>query len=88
MRITVYGPGCAKCKKLVEHAEEAVRQAGVEAEVEKVEAVADIARAGVLFTPGIAVEGKMKATGQVADVAAILGWIKEAGAPVVPARRE
>ncbi len=80
MKITVYGTGCPKCKKLVEHAEEAVRQVGVEAEIEKVETVADIARAGVLFTPGIAVDGKVKSTGKVPEVAAIVGWIKEAAA--------
>jgi small redox-active disulfide protein 2 len=80
MRITVYGPGCAKCKKLVEHVQDAVSQAGVEAEVEKVEAAADIAKAGVMFTPGIAVDGNLKSTGKVPDMAKIVEWIKEAGA--------
>ena len=78
MRITVYGPGCAKCKKTLEHAEEAVRQAGVEAEIEKVEKVADIAKAGIMFTPGLAVNGKVKAAGKVPEVAKIVEWIKEA----------
>ena len=78
MKITVYGPGCDKCKKLFTAAEEAVRQSGVEAELEKVEKVADIARAGVLFTPGIAINGKVKATGKVPEVARIVEWIKAA----------
>ena len=78
MKITVYGPGCDKCKKLYTAAEEAIRQAGVEAVLEKVEAVADIARAGVLFTPGIAIDGKIKATGRVPEVAKIVEWIKAA----------
>ena len=78
MRITVYGPGCDKCKKVFAAAEEAVRQAGVEADVEKVEGVVDIARAGVMFTPGIAINGKVKATGKVPDVAKIVEWIKQA----------
>jgi small redox-active disulfide protein 2 len=79
MRITVYGPGCDKCKKLYEAAQEAVRQAGVEAEIEKVERAADMARAGVLFTPGLAIDGKVKSTGKVPEVAKIVSWIREAG---------
>ena len=79
MKLTVYGPGCAKCKKMLEHAEEAVKQAGVEAEIEKVEKVAGIAKAGIMFTPGLAVNGKVKAAGKVPDVAKIVEWIKEVG---------
>ena len=78
MRITVYGPGCEKCKKLYENAQAAITQAGVEAEIGKVEKVADIAKAGVLFTPGIAIDGKVKAMGKVPDVAKIVEWIRAA----------
>ena len=79
MKITVYGPGCAKCKQLYAAAQEAVQQAGVAAEVEKIEKTADIARAGVLFTPGLAVNGQVKSTGKVPEVAKIVAWIREAG---------
>jgi small redox-active disulfide protein 2 len=79
MKITIYGPGCAKCKTTLQHAEEAVKQAGVEAEIEKIEKVADIAKAGIMFTPGLAVNGKVKAAGKVPEVAKIVEWIKEAG---------
>lgn len=78
MKITVYGPGCDKCKKLFEAAQEAVAQSGVEGEVEKVEKTADIARAGVLFTPGLAINGKVKSTGKVPEVAKIVAWIQDA----------
>lgn len=78
MKITVYGPGCDKCKKLFQAAEEAVRQAGVPAEIEKVEKAADIARAGVLFTPGLAIDGTVKVTGKVPEVGKIVEWIRQA----------
>lgn len=79
MKLTVYGPGCEKCKKLYENAAEAVRQSGVAVELEKVEGTADIAKAGVLFTPGLCLDGKLKATGKVVPVAKIVEWIKAAG---------
>jgi small redox-active disulfide protein 2 len=78
MKITIYGPGCAKCKKTLEAAQEAIARAGVEAEVEKVEKAADIAKAGVLFTPGLAIDGKVKSTGKVPEVARIVEWIHAA----------
>lgn len=78
MKITVYGPGCEKCHKLQANVEEAVRQAGVEAEVEKVEKAADIARAGVLFTPGLAIDGKVVVSGKVPDVAKIVALLEGA----------
>jgi small redox-active disulfide protein 2 len=78
MKITVYGPGCAKCKQTLEHAEEAVRQAGIEAELEKIDKAVDIARAGILSTPGLAINGKVRAAGKVPEVAKIVEWIKEA----------
>ncbi len=52
--------------------------AGVEAEIEKVEKTADIAKAGVMFTPGLAIDGKVKSTGKVPEVAKIVEWIEQA----------
>ena len=75
MRITVYGPGCAKCKQLEQLAQEAVKQAGVEAEVEKVSDFAEIAKAGVLTTPGLAIDGNMKSKGRIPKVEEIVSWI-------------
>ena len=75
MRITVYGPGCPKCKQLEETAREAVKQAGVEAEVEKVSDFVEIAKAGVLATPGLAVNGTVKSKGRVPKIEEIVSWI-------------
>lgn len=78
MKLTVYGPGCEKCKQLYAAAQEAARQAGLDEPVEKVEKAAEIARAGVLFTPGLAVDGQVKSTGKVVDAAQIVQWIEAA----------
>jgi small redox-active disulfide protein 2 len=37
MKIEILGMGCAKCKQLMANAEKAVKEAGVQAEVVKVE---------------------------------------------------
>ena len=65
MRIQVLGTGCPKCKTLMANAEAAVRAAGVEATVEKVDQIADIMKMGVMITPALAVDGVVKSAGKV-----------------------
>jgi small redox-active disulfide protein 2 len=68
MKIQILGTGCPKCKLLTAHTEQAVQELGVDAEIEKVERIADIARMGVMMTPGFAVDGVVKASGHVLTV--------------------
>ncbi|GAB6138086.1 thioredoxin family protein [Halanaerobaculum tunisiense] len=65
MKITVYGPGCSNCVSLAENAQAAVEELGIDAEVEKVEDAAEIAKAGVMSTPGLGIDGKVKVKGRV-----------------------
>ena len=78
MKIQVLGTGCPKCKKLAANVEEALRTAGVEAEVEKVTDINEIVNFGVVFTPGLAIDGQVKAAGKVPSPAQIAEWIKAA----------
>jgi small redox-active disulfide protein 2 len=65
MKVQILGTGCAKCKKLMANAEQAVREAGLDAQIEKVEGIADIMKFGVMMTPALAVDGEVKAAGRV-----------------------
>lgn len=78
MKITVYGPGCSKCVKTEDVVREAIQQAGVEAEVEHEKDIVEIAKAGVLMTPGVAIDGKVVARGKVPEVAAMVTHITSA----------
>ncbi|MDY0166178.1 MAG: thioredoxin family protein [Thermoguttaceae bacterium] len=63
--VQVLGTGCPKCEKLKHNAEEAVRQAGIEATVEKVTDINVITGFGVMMTPALAVDGEVKLVGRV-----------------------
>lgn len=65
MEIKVLGPGCKNCKTLAKTVSEAVNELGVEANVEKVEDPGKIVEAGVMLTPGLIINGKIKSTGKV-----------------------
>lgn len=68
MKVQIYGTGCPKCQALAANAEAAARELGLDVEIEKVTDLKDIASAGVLMTPGLAVDGEIKSTGHLLSV--------------------
>lgn len=76
MKIQILGTGCAKCKQLTENAETAAREAGMTYELEKVTGIAEIVKFGVMSTPALVIDGKVKLAGKVAtpaEIRALLG---------------
>ena len=69
MRIEVIGvePPCKKCKALLENAKKAVEEAGLEAEVVKINALSDEAlrKYGLLLVPALAIDGVVVSQGKV-----------------------
>ncbi len=65
MNILVIGPGCAKCKTLAQFTEQAVKELGVPAEINKVTDLKQIMALGVMMTPALAVNGTIKVVGKV-----------------------
>lgn len=76
MDIKVLGPGCAKCGKTEEIVREAVAEAGVEASVEKVTGMMDIASYGVMGTPAVVIDGQVKCVGKVPSKEQVKGWLQ------------
>lgn len=64
MEIKVLGPGCANCGKMEEMAKSAVKELGIDATVVKITDIGEIARHGILSTPGLMVNGKLKHSGK------------------------
>jgi len=63
--IQILGTGCPKCKLLFANTEAAIKNAGIEAQIEKVEKIADIMKFGVMSTPALVVDGAVKSVGKV-----------------------
>ena len=64
-KIQILGAGCPKCKKLAENTETAAKELGIEYEIEKVTNINEIMKFGVMMTPALAVDGKVKLAGKV-----------------------
>jgi len=66
MRIEVLGVGCPRCEALAANAEAAAKRLGIEYELVKVTDLARIAKYGVLVTPALVVDGRVRTSGTVA----------------------
>lgn len=67
-KIQILGMGCQKCATLYAHAEEAAKQLGLDYEMEKIADMDRITEMGVMMTPALAVDGKVKLSGRVPTV--------------------
>jgi small redox-active disulfide protein 2 len=71
MTIQILGTGCTKCQQLTENAKAAAQELGLDFELEKVTDILKIIEYGVMATPALAVDGKVKLVGKVASPAEI-----------------
>jgi small redox-active disulfide protein 2 len=65
MKIEILGTGCAKCNRLEQTAKSAADKLGVPYELEHVKDIREFAKRGVVFTPALAVDGKVLVAGKV-----------------------
>jgi small redox-active disulfide protein 2 len=66
--IEIMGSGCPKCFETERRARQAVKLAGLEAEVTHVYDPREIAQRGVMLTPAVAVDGTVRRSGGVPSV--------------------
>jgi len=64
-QVQILGPGCPRCKKLVENTERAVKELGLDCEVRKVTDIGEMVSYGILMTPALVVDGDVKSSGKV-----------------------
>jgi len=65
MKIQIYGTGCTNCRRLEANAREAVSELGLSADIEKVDDINAMIQAGILRTPGFAIDGELISQGRL-----------------------
>lgn len=78
LSIKVLGPGCSKCKTLEAKVRNIVATNNIQAEVTKVEDINEMMTYGIMMTPALVVNEKVKSFGIVPKDDQILNWLKEA----------
>ena len=77
MEIKVLGAGCPRCEATKKNVEEAVTEAGLNADITKVTDAMEIAKHGVFGTPAVVVDGEVRSVGKIPSKDEIKGWISK-----------
>jgi small redox-active disulfide protein 2 len=74
--VKVLGPGCKRCETTEAMVREAAAKLGIEVDIEKVTDYAEIAKFGIVSTPGIVVDGKVVHAGGLPKAGALEEWLR------------
>jgi small redox-active disulfide protein 2 len=77
MEIKVLGPGCAKCQATEKNVREAVAESGVDAKIDHVTNILEIAKFGVFGTPAVVVDGEVKCVGKIPSKDDVKSWLEK-----------
>lgn len=77
LNIRIYGPGCARCKETEKRVRDVVAAVGIDATIEKATDFAEMAKAGILTTPAVSINGIIKSAGRVPSDMDVRNWLAE-----------
>ncbi len=75
MVIKILGPGCPKCAQTAKIVSEAVAETGVDAQIQKVTDIMEIAGFGVFGTPAVVMDGQVKCVGKIPKKEDVKSWL-------------
>ncbi|EFK07224.1 putative redox-active disulfide protein 2, partial [delta proteobacterium NaphS2] len=78
--IKVLGPGCPQCDGLEQALMAVVSEKKITADIEHVQDTKEIGRWGVMGTPALVINGRVKSVGKIPPRARLIQWLEEANA--------
>jgi len=75
--VKILGAGCKKCQNLENKVRELVTTNNIEAAVEKITDIQEMVRYGIMMTPGLIINEKVKSFGIIPKDDQIIKWLKE-----------
>jgi len=75
--VKVLGTGCKKCQTLEAKVRDLVAANNIEAAIEKVTDIQEMVKYGIMMTPGLIINEKVKSFGIIPKDDQIINWLKE-----------
>jgi small redox-active disulfide protein 2 len=75
--VKVLGPGCSKCRTLEAKVKDVVSKNNIDASISKVEDINEMMSYGIMMTPALVINEKVKSYGIIPKEEQILTWLKE-----------
>jgi small redox-active disulfide protein 2 len=76
--VKILGQGCARCDGLEREIMDVMAELALEAEIEHVRDIKEIASYGVMGVPALIINGQVRSVGSVPPRAKLIEWLKEA----------
>ena len=80
MKIEILGTGCPNCRRLEALVVEVAAAEKVKPEIAEVTDIPAIMSYGIMHTPGIVIDGELKASGRIPTRSEVAHWLREAAA--------
>jgi len=77
MEIRVLGSGCPRCHEVEKRTIDVLSELNIAADVQKVTDLMKMMEHGILATPGLVINGKLKCSGRIPSRDEIKAWILE-----------
>lgn len=77
LEITILGPGCYSCNKLEQDVMAVLSESGIQASLNHISDLQLMAQYGILPTPALIINGKVKSEGKVPSKSIIKKWLEE-----------
>ena len=74
--VKVLGSGCQRCQTVEQMVRDAAQRLGVDINLEKVSDYAEMARYGIVSTPGIVIDGKVVHAGGLPKAGSLEEWLR------------
>ena len=75
--VKILGTGCKKCQTLEAKVRDLVAVNKIDAAVEKVTDIQEMVRYGIMMTPGLIINEKVKSFGIIPKDDQLISWLKE-----------
>jgi small redox-active disulfide protein 2 len=76
--VKILGTGCKKCQTLEAKVKDLVAVNNIDAAVEKVTDIQEMVNYGIMMTPGLIINEKVKSFGIIPKDDQLISWLKEA----------
>jgi small redox-active disulfide protein 2 len=77
LSVKILGSGCKKCQTLEAKVRHLVEENDIDATVDKVTDIQEMVRYGIMMTPGLIINEKVKSIGIIPKDDQIINWLKE-----------
>ena len=77
LSVKILGSGCKKCQALEAKVRHLVAENNIDATVDKVTDIQEMVRYGIMMTPGLIINEKVKSFGIIPKDDQIINWLKE-----------